>query len=302
MQAVAYEGYFRNGRFYADGEEVYVPENHRVIVTVLEEYDDHQKRVEAFHDFPILEYDPDRNAFIRPENFITPIDGIAEHAVICFLADAIEKVVAAYPHKIISHINGEGIKKPVYQLEYKGREIVLVQAVVGAPLAAGYIEELTVFGCKKFMACGGCGVLQPDLAVGHLIIPTSAVRDEGTSYHYAPPSREIEMDAVAVAAIESALTEANAPYIKAKTWTTDAFYRETPAKIAMRKDEGCVTVEMETSAFIAVARYNNVPFGQILYAGDSLAGEVWDRREWNKQPDVRELVLRLTMDACLKLS
>jgi uridine phosphorylase len=90
-------------------------------------------------------------------------------------------------------------------------------------------------GCKKFIACGMCGVLQKELAVGHLIIPTSAVRDEGTSYHYVKPSREITADERIVKIIENTLVEKKIPYIKAKTWTTDAFYRETPRKIAQRK-------------------------------------------------------------------
>ena len=252
-------------------------------------------------EFPILEYDSDRNAFIRPEKILQPIEGLSERAVICFFIDAIEKILAAHPHKVVTHLRGEGIVLPVYELEYKGEKVVLVQAIVGAPWAAGHIEELTAYGCKKYIACGGCGVLQKDLAVGHLIIPTSAVRDEGTSYHYAPPSREIAMDEKAIKAIEATLTENNAPYIKAKTWTTDAFFRETPAKVELRKQEGCATVEMEASAFIAVARYNQVDFGQILYAGDSLAGEEWDSRGWTKRDDIREFVLTLAIEACLKL-
>ena len=53
-------------------------------------------------------------------------------------------------------------------------------------------------------------------------------------------------------------------YIKAKTWTTDAFYRETKDKVALRKSEGCVTVEMEAAAFFAVSRFRNVQLGQIF--------------------------------------
>ena len=140
-------------------------------------------------DFPILEFDADRNAFIRPENWTQPIEGISERAVICFFADAIEKIIEKYPNKVITHLKGEGTIIPVYQIEYKGQQVVLVQAIVGAPWAAAHIEELTAYSCKKYIACGGCGVMQKDIAVGHLIIPTSAVRDEGTSYHYAPPSR-----------------------------------------------------------------------------------------------------------------
>jgi len=252
------------------------------------------------HEYPILEFDPDRDAFIRPERQIQPID-IAEGAVICFFADAIEKFLTAYPHKVVANMRAESITWPIYEVDYKGQRVALVQAMVGAPLAAGHIEEMTAYGCRKFMACGGCGVLQSDIAVGHLIIPTAAVRDEGTSYHYLPPSREVEMDASAITAIEQTLTAHQIPYIKGKTWTTDAFFRETPAKIKRRKEEGCIAVDMEASAFMAVARYNNVQFGQIFYAGDTLGGEVWDNRDWRDRTDIREQVLRLAVEACLNM-
>jgi uridine phosphorylase len=251
-------------------------------------------------EFPILEFDEDRNAFIRPSNLIQPID-ITEKCILCFFSEAIEKILTEYPHKIISYFKSEGFNYPLYELDYNGEKIALIQACVGAPLAAGQIEELTATGCKKFIACGMCGVLQKELAVGHLIIPITAVRDEGTSYHYVKPSREINANERIVKIIENAFLEKNIPYIKAKTWTTDAFYRETHKKTTRRKKEGCVTVEMETSAYIAASQFNNVEFGQILCSGDSLAGEEWDKRDYNKRSDIREYVLRLTLDVCVKM-
>lgn len=252
-------------------------------------------------EFPILEFDADINAFIRPSNLIQPIKNIPEKCVLCFFSEAIEKILMEYEHKIIFNFKSEGINYPLYELEYKGEKITLIQAAVGAPMAAGQIEELSALGCKKFIACGMCGVLQKELAVGHLIIPIAAIRDEGTSYHYVKPSREINANENIVKIIENTLLEKKLPYIKAKTWTTDAFYRETIEKVNLRKSEGCVTVEMETSAYIAVSQYNNVEFGQILCSGDSLAGEEWDKREYNKRSDIREFVLRLTLDVCLKM-
>jgi uridine phosphorylase len=252
-------------------------------------------------EFPILEFDEDKNAFIRPTNIIKPVDGITQKCVLCFFAEAIEKIITEYPHKTVSWFNSEGAKYPLYELDYKGEKIALIQAGVGAPFAAAQIEELSVMGIKKFIACGGCGVLEKDIAVGHLIIPTVAVRDEGTSYHYVKPAREITANERIVQVIENKFLEAKIPYIKAKTWTTDAMYRETPKKIAQRKREGCVTVEMETSAYIAVSQYNNVEFGQILYSGDNLGGEEWDKRDFISRTDIREFVLRLTLDTCLKL-
>jgi purine-nucleoside phosphorylase len=86
-----------------------------------------------------------------------------------------------------------------------------------------------------------------------------------------------------------------------KTWTTDAFYRETPALVAKRREAGCLCVEMETAAFCAVAKFRQVIFGQILYAGDDLSGSEWQHRRWTSRTDVRENLLELAMDACLRL-
>ena len=201
-------------------------------------------------EFPILEFDEDKNAYIRPSNMIKPIEGIPENCVLCFFSEEIKNILEEYPNKIISNFIASGIYYPLYELDYEDKKIGLIQAGVGSPLAAAQIDELTAMGCRKFIACGMCGVLQKELAVGHLIIPTAAIRDEGTSYHYIKPSREIAADERVIKIIEEELSFRKIPYIKAKTWTTDAFYRETPEKIKLRKSEGCVTVEMETAAYM----------------------------------------------------
>src|SRR5690606_31789032 len=143
--------------------------------------------------------------------------------------------------------------------------------------------------------------LNADLAVGHVVVPTSAVRDEGTSYHYLPPGREVAPSPEGLAAIEAALAQHAVPYVKGKTWTTDALYRETPAKVALRRDEGCLTVEMEASAFFAVAQFRGVTFAQILYSGDDLSGDEWDSRDWHKRGSIRENLFWLAVEAALRL-
>jgi len=252
--------------------------------------------------FPILEFDSDRNAFLKPTDWVKRANETVDRCVLCFFAEAIEKVLSEYEHKIIGYFKAESLILPVYAVNYEGKKIALVQAGVGAPIAAAQIEEVTALtGCDKYIACGSCGSLINEIAVGHLFIPTTAVRDEGTSYHYAPPSREIEADADAVQVIADVLAEHKVPYMAAKTWTTDGIYRETPAKIKRRKEEGCMTVEMETAAYIAATRYNGAKFGQILYAGDNLGGEEWDSRDYTNRTDIREMVLRLAIEACGKL-
>jgi len=163
------------------------------------------------------------------------------------------------------------------------------------------MEEVIALGCRKFIAVGSCGVLDREIAVGHLIIPTAAVRDEGASYHYQPPGREVEPDEESVRAIETVLKRKNIPYIKGKTWTTDGFYRETPEKVKLRCEEGCLTVEMEAAAFFAVAKFRRVQFAQILYGSDDVSGTEWDMRRWFSRKDLRSNLFDLAVDACLEI-
>jgi uridine phosphorylase len=179
--------------------------------------------------------------------------------------------------------------------------LAFVHPGVGAPLAAGLLEEIIPLGCRKFTACGGAGVLNREIAVGHIVVPSVAVRDEGTSYHYLPPAREVSASPEGVAAIEQTLKRHGIPYIVGKTWTTDAPYRETAAKVQLRKSEGCVTVEMEAAAFFAVAQFRHVKFAQMLYGGDDVSGGEWDSRDWNSRASVREKLFWLAAEACLAL-
>jgi len=150
-------------------------------------------------------------------------------------------------------------------------------------------------------AGGGGGVLVPAVALGHVVVPTAAVRDEGTSYHYLPAGRTVQPTTAAVAAIVDVLDTHHVPHVTGSTWTTDAIYRETRAKIDRRVKEGCLTVEMEAAAFFAVAAFRGVTFGQLLYAGDDLSGDAWDERGWDTHAEGRELLFRVAAEAVLQL-
>jgi uridine phosphorylase len=104
-----------------------------------------------------------------------------------------------------------------------------------------------------------------------------------------------------VAAIERTLQKHKVEYLLAKTWTTDAPYRETPAKVQRRRAEGCLAVEMEAAAFFAVAQFRGATFAQILYGGDDVSGDEWDERNWQAQTSVRERLFWLAAEACLSL-
>lgn len=221
--------------------------------------------------FPILEFDSDSTAFIDPQKLLKPIN-IARRCVLCFFQDVLQQMHADGRLKIIYHLGSEIGRNPVYEMEVEGERVAVLHPGVGAPLAGAFLEELIALGCRDFIACGGCGVLNGEIGLGHVVVPATAVRDEGTSYHYLPPSREVAAHPDAVQAIEQALQKHHVPYVVGKTWTIDAIYRETPARIARRRTEGCHVVEMESAAFFAIAQFRGVRFGQLLYGGDDLTG------------------------------
>lgn len=250
--------------------------------------------------YPILEFDPAREAFIEPSKVIRRRD-LPEHCVICFFKEVLDQVIAEYDARIVVENRWEDGPHNIYEISYQGRRLAFFHPGVGAPLAAGLLEEVIAFGGRKFIACGGCGVLEKDIAVGHIIVVSGAVRDEGVSYHYLPPGREVAASEDGIKALTETLKGRGVPYCLGKTWTTDAPYRETSKKIAQRKEEGCLTVEMESAALIAVAQFRKVLFGQALYGGDDLSGVQWDGRAWQSRRDVRESLFWLCADACLAM-
>lgn len=113
----------------------------------------------------------------------------------------------------------------------------------------------------------------------NIVIPLSAILDQGTSYHYAAPSSEIEADAHSIQILENVLIKCGYPYIKGKTWTSDAIYRETIPTIQERRQEGCLITEMECASMLAVSKYRHIPFIQFLYGADSLGSDTWEIRD-----------------------
>lgn len=150
---------------------------------------------------------------------------------------------------------------------------------MGAPACVAGLEEVIALGAKKIIQFGSCGILNQTAAEGKIIIPSSAVRDEGTSYHYIPNAEEIFAEQESINILEQCLKKHNIPYVLGKTWTTDAIYRETNGILAERKSQGCIAVEMECSASLAVAKFRNIPIIQFLFGADNLDASGWEMND-----------------------
>lgn len=245
--------------------------------------------------YPILEYDDTRAAVIEPRKVIQPLPNMPQRVVLCFF----QEVITAVCEQVIDTRISEVGPNPVYALDTEFGRIGVMHPGVGAPMAAAFLDEVIALGATTFVACGGAGVLDSAISPGHVVVPTAAVRDEGTSYHYLPPGRTVSPSPAAVTAIETTLKRHSVPYHTGSTWTTDAIFRETPEKVRRRRDEdGCLTVEMEAAAFFAVAQFRGVAFGQLLYGGDDVSGTDWDDRNWiHGNASTREKLFWLAAEA-----
>ena len=247
---------------------------------------------------PILEYDDNPSAVLMPDHEELNLK-LPEKAVFAFLYDAVDLYAKEHDGKVVSEFVSATKTYPNYVVEYNGEEICMVQAPVGAAAAVQILDWLIGYGVRKVISAGSCGTLI-DIEENAFLVPVKALRDEGTSYHYLPPSRFVEMNTVAIRAIEQALLVHGLKYRKITTWSTDGFYRETPEKVNYRISEGCAVVEMECAALAACASLRSIIWGELLYTADSLANlEAHDSRDWGEES--REFALLLCLEAIAKL-
>ena len=191
-------------------------------------------------------------------------------------------------------------KLPIYQFEYKGVKLGFFNTVLGGAASAALLEELIALGAEKLLYFGSCGALCKELAAGCLLIPTEAYRDEGVSYHYAEPSDYLKIETAPT--LMQILDDMHIPYNATKTWTTDAFYRETVRNLEKRKSEGCGVVEMECASIMSVGQFRAKKVYQFLYAADCLENSDWDKRILGNMPtDLREKILFVAIEAAIKL-
>jgi uridine phosphorylase len=128
----------------------------------------------------------------------------------------------------------------------------------------------------KYILFGGCGCLNKDIARGKVIVPTEAYRDEGTSYHYLPASDWVTITEAPT--VERFMEEYGIPHVTGKTWTTDAFYRETEGNFEKRKADGCLSVEMECAGVQAMCTFRGLKLYAFFTSGDLLDAPKWDER------------------------
>ena len=146
---------------------------------------------------------------------------------------------------------------------------------VGAPAAANRMEDIGAAGCRRFIAIGYAGALQPDLRVGDVVLCDRAIRDEGVSHHYREPGKYATPDPALTTALGDHMDAAGMVHRTGTTWTIDTPYRETVDEIDRYRQEGVLTVEMEAAALATVAAYRKFEFATGFVVSDGLSEPEW---------------------------
>jgi len=237
--------------------------------------------------YPILEYDGAPGAVLEPDHEGLGIS-LPPRVAFPFVGSCVDDYARNHNLPVLAEYVTVTKCYPVYRVS---DEVCLCEAPFGAPVAASLMDWLIAYGARQFISAGSCGTLI-DLPENSFIVPRRALRDEGTSYHYMPPSRWSFLDYDLQRRITDVFLEKDIAFTECDTWTTDAIFRETVDKVRRCRAEGCGVVDMECAALSAVAEFRNVAFGQFLYVADSLAdADAYDARNWGTDSLVPALEL-----------
>ena len=229
----------------------------------------------------LLEEFEDVAAVIEPtEKPVHNKGEVCQTIILSFNGEILKRLIESeevYPEVYLKSINGQ---HPWYIYRQGPSKLAVMLAPIGAPMIVGQLEELAARGFKNFIILGSCGVLDSSIEADKIILPAAALRDEGTSYHYAPPGDEVAYDESLLIKLEAIFDKHNIKHIRTKSWTTDAFYRETPDKVKRRLAAGAQVVDMEASAIMAWSQFRKSKVYQFFYTADYVDhhNRTWDAR------------------------
>lgn len=227
----------------------------------------------------LTEFDETREAVINPDYAHPKLPGFPETMVSVFSHHLFAALLEFFDGKVIAETHDVDGIWPVYEVHYQGKRFAFYKARLGAPACVGSFEDVIGFGTKRIILLGNCGVLDRNIKDCGIIIPTRAIRDEGTSYHYAPAADYIDVNRKYREEFKAVCDRFGYPYVEGITWTTDAFYRETTGNFEKRKADGCISVEMECAGLQAVCDFRGAELYTFFTSGDLLDAPKWDMRK-----------------------
>ena len=180
----------------------------------------------------------------------------------------------------------------LWTFDLEGTEVGVIACAVGASFAVLLAEQLAVSGCELLISVTSSGSITRVAEPPYFVLIDRALRDEGTSHHYLPPSTWSPAPAHLVARLDGQLGGLAQPVVTGSTWTTDAPYRETADAIAHAGARGVVAVEMEAAALYAFAAVHEFDVVCVAHVTNTMAtdGDDFEKGEADGAHDALEVV------------
>src|ERR1700722_11838157 len=159
----------------------------------------------------------------------------------------------------------------LYEFDDEGTRYGIICWAVGASFAVLLAEQLFVSGCRFLLSVTSAGQIVAQGPPPYFVVIDRALRDEGTSYHYLPPTEFSEADPALVAAAMGALRDHQLQVYRGAAWTTDAPFRETAGAIERCRERGILAVEMEAAALYAFAQARRKPVLCLAHVTNQMA-------------------------------
>jgi uridine phosphorylase len=158
----------------------------------------------------------------------------------------------------------------MFAIESEGVPLGIVPRTIGGPYAVLIAKQLAAAGVRLILGLTSAGRVSPSISIPSFVVATEAVRDEGTSFHYLPPSPRVTATRAVIPHLEAELRFRGFPVSKGPVWTTDAPYRETRPQLSRYADEGILAVEMQAASLFAFSAARKVPVGVVAHITNSV--------------------------------
>jgi len=237
------------------------------------------------HDLPLLTHPLDLQSDFTPQALIEAVRikrGLVSVAVpeVCILEFDGDLTDHLVQNKAVSPWrNWACFHTPMFALEVDGIPCGIVPRAIGGSYAVLVAEQLLASGAQMVFGLTSAGRVSQTLRIPSLVIATAAIRDEGTSLHYLPPSRSVTAPSRPVAPLASELKRLGLPVYEGTVWTTDAPYRETRRQLDQYAEEGVLAVEMQAASLFALADVRKAQIAVVAHVSNATdhEGEPFDR-------------------------
>ncbi|EMA2410824.1 nucleoside phosphorylase [Vibrio vulnificus] len=187
---------------------------------------------------------------------------VAERVIVCGEPDRANRIAALLEN---AELIAENREYRLFNGEFQGKAITVCSTGIGAPSMIIAVEELKQCGAKYIIRVGSAGAMQPNIALGELIVAEGAVRDEGGSKAYIDAAYPAYASFSLLKGLDGYLQMQTVPYHMGVVRSHDSFYTDDEETLCHYwNKKGILGADMETSALFTVGRLRGLHVASVL--------------------------------------